>query len=222
MFENIRKSGPRSLTDGVIYGSGLILGGILGGFLFNIITLERLAHLDGAVRLIIGLLSAFVITALSGAVSGFLGGYSLPLIGQSKGGWGNAWRSAISMGVTCGLSLYPIILALSLISYFTEEAPASGASVGVTLVGAVFGILVSLLMGFLSIGKRGYASLVWAGAPGFGFGGAVLGFGLWAYVMSIRSAGVDSGSGYGSDRPVWVWPGRWIGLGLCVCAPGGT
>jgi hypothetical protein len=147
--------------------------------------------------LIIGLLFAFVITALSGAVSGFLGGYSLPLIGQSKGGWENAWRSAISMGVSCGLSLYPIILVFSLISYFTGETPASSVPVGVTLVGAAFGILASLLMGFLSIGKRGYASLVWAGAPGFGFGGAVSGCGLWAYVMSIRSAGVIRGSGKG-------------------------
>ena len=147
MIENIKKYGPRGLISGVIYGFGLVLGGMLSGFLFSIVTLERIAHLEDAVRLIIGLLFAFVITGLGGAVSGFLGGYSLPLIDQSKGRWGNAWRSAISIGIPFGLSLYPIILVFSIIALFTEDAPASTISTGVMLVGAAFGLLASFVDG---------------------------------------------------------------------------
>jgi hypothetical protein len=207
MIENIKKFGPKALISGVIYASGLVLGGILADFLFSIVTLEKFAHLEDAVRLIIGLLVAFFITGLSGAVSGFLGGYSLPLIYQSKGRWGNAWRSAISIGIPYGLSLYPIILVFSIIAFFTEEAPVSTISIGVMLVGAIFGLLASLLMGFMAIGKRGYASLVWAGALGFGIGGAVLGSGLWAFVNSINANGVNSGQ--------WIWAAAGLfGFGL--------
>ena len=207
MIENIKKYGPRGLKSGLVYASGLVLGGILAAYLFSIVTLERFAHLEDAVRLIIGLSFAFVITGLSGAVGGFFGGYSLPLIFQSKGRWGNAWRSAIIMGIPYGLSLYPIILVFSLIPFFTEEASASSISIAVMLVGAVFGLLASLLMGFLAIGKRGYASLVWAGTLGFGLGGALLGAGLRAFIMSIRSDGVNSGE--------WIWVAAGLfGFGL--------
>lgn len=197
MIENIRIHGPRGVISGLFYGFGLVLGGFLSSFLFRIVTLDSIAHLNDAVRLLIGILLAFVINGLGGAVGGFTGGYSLPLIDQTRGRWGNAWRSAFSIGLPYGLSLYPIILVFSLFAFFTVEVPYTGVSIAIMLVAAVFGVLASLLMGMLVIGRRGISRLVWAGILGFAVGGAILGSCLWAYLFSIRSGGVNSGQ--------WLW-----------------
>ena len=114
MMENIKKFGPKGLISGLFYGFGLVLGGILSEVLFGTANLERYAHLEDAIRLLIGILLAFVITGLGGAVSGFIGGYSLPYVNPTRSRWGNAWRSAISIGIPFGLSLFPILLVFSL------------------------------------------------------------------------------------------------------------
>ena len=204
MSEKLKRYGPHALRSGLVYGAGLILGSALVTFLFSVIKLEIIADLNEAVRLLIGVILSFVIVGLGGAVSGFAGGFSLPQLDQSRSRWGYAWRSAISMGIPFGLSIYPVLLVFSLLALFNADAPSEIIAVALMIVGAVFGILASLLMGFLSIGRRGLSAFVWAGAVGFGLGGGVLGIALRSYIFSIRNAGLESGRG------LWVLLGVFI------------
>ena len=167
----------------------------MAAFLFSVVTLERIADLNETARLLIGVILAFVIAGLGGAVGGLTGGFSLPRPDQNRPRWGYAWRSAISMGIPFGLSLYPVLLVFSLLAFFNADAPSRIAAVALMIIGVIFGTLASILMGFLSIGRRGFASLVWAGAVGFGLGGAGLGIAFRLYVYSISNTGLESGQG---------------------------
>ena len=108
MIEKLKRYGPQSLRSGLAYGVGLLVGAGLSAFLFSVITLESISDLDEAVRLLIGVILAFVIAGLAGAVGGFAGGYSLSRLDDTRPRWGYAWRSAISISIPLALSLFPL------------------------------------------------------------------------------------------------------------------
>jgi phosphatidylserine/phosphatidylglycerophosphate/cardiolipin synthase-like enzyme len=195
MIEKLKRYGPQAVRSGLIYGVGLLVGAGLASLLFKVVTLERFADLSEAVRLLIGVVLAFVIAGLAGAVGGLAGGYSLPRPDKNRPRWGYAWRSAISVGIPLAVSLFPLLLVFSLIAVFNSEDPGTILVAFISILGVVFGILASIIMGVLSIGRRGFSSFVWAGAVGFGIGGSALGIALRFYVYSIRATGLESGQG---------------------------
>jgi phosphatidylserine/phosphatidylglycerophosphate/cardiolipin synthase-like enzyme len=195
MSEKLKRYGPQAVRSGIAYGVGLLIGVGLAAFLFRVITLERFADLDQGTRLLIGVIFAFVIAGLAGSVSGFVGGYSLPRPDNNRPRWGYAWRSALSKGIPLAFALYPILLVYSLIAFFNPGDPGTISVAATMLIGVVYGILASILLGLLAIGRRGFAPLVWTGAVGFGIGGILLAVGLRAFIYSIRDTGLESGQG---------------------------
>jgi len=139
MKKKLKRYGPRALKSGLFYSAGLILGTGLAAFLFSVVTLERIADLNETARLLIGVILAFVIAGLGGAVGGLTGGFSLPRPDQNRSRWGYAWRSAISMGIPFGLSLYPVLLVFSLLAFFNADAPSRIAAVALMIIGVIFG-----------------------------------------------------------------------------------
>ena len=193
MGEKPKRYGPQALRSGLAYGVGLTLGAMFAGFLFRVTRLELFTDFEAGARLLIGLILAFVIAGLAGVIGGFAGGYSLIQIDQGRPRWGYAWRSAISIGIPFGLSLYPILMIFSLLAFYNADDPGTIAVGSFVIVGVLFGIMASAMMSLLSIGRRGFSSLIWAGMIGFGLGGSALGLFLRLYIYSIRNAGVGSG-----------------------------
>ena len=159
MTSNWKLYGPRATRSGLFYGIGLIFGSLLASFFFRIITLEGFSDFGEAARLLMGILLAFVIAGLAGAVGGFVGGYTLPRPDPRRKNWGYGWRSAISIGIPLGLSLYPVLLIFSLIAFFNANDPGTIGTVALMVMGVVFAIArwllrPLLLRGLVALSKR--------------------------------------------------------------------
>ena len=104
------------LITGLAYGGGLMIGNVVSQILFSVLSPEVYGKLGEGVRLLIGIVVVMVISGLGGAIGGFLGGWTLPVIGKPKGKYGFAWRSAISVGVVYGTFLLVAIFGLSMLT----------------------------------------------------------------------------------------------------------
>ena len=81
----------RGITKtGLAYGGGLMVGNVISQILFSILSPELYGSLSNEARLTIGIALVMLVTGLGGAIGGFLGGWTLPVIGKSKGKYGFA------------------------------------------------------------------------------------------------------------------------------------
>jgi len=117
----------RGITKtGLAYGGGLMAGNIVSQLLFSVFSPDVYGALGEAARLIIGIGLVMLITGIGGAIGGFLGGWTLPVIGEPKGQYGYAWRSAISIGVVYGRPVHEG-LSVGGHDYRRAHRPAPGA-----------------------------------------------------------------------------------------------
>ena len=183
------------LITGLAYGGGLAVGNVASQILFSVLSPEVYGSLGEAVRLIIGIVIVMVITGLGGAVGGFLGGWTLPIIGEPRGKYGFAWRSAIAVGVVYGTFLLLAVFGLStLTSRDAAFMPVGPFMNAYLFVGLIFGALFGVILGFLTVGWRKTGSVFIAGVVGFALGGAALGVGIWAYLGSAPPGGLRDGT----------------------------
>jgi len=181
---------------GLAYGGGLMVGNIASQLLLSVLSPEPYASLSEEARLIIGIALVMFVTGLGGAIGGFLGGWTLPVIGEPKGKYGFAWRSAISVGIAYGIFLLLIVFGLSIMAMRAAAFIPVGPFMQVYLiVGMIMGALIGLLLGLSTVGWRRTGSVIIAGIVGFGLGGAALGVGIWAYLGSVPPGGL-----YGGDH----------------------
>ncbi|UCG24369.1 MAG: hypothetical protein JSW55_19985, partial [Chloroflexota bacterium] len=179
---------------GLAYGGGLMLGNIVSQILFSILSPEPYGMLGEAARLLIGIVLVMLITGIGGALGGFLGGWTLPIIGQPRGKYGYAWRSAISLGLVYGSFLLLVVFALSALTMRDAAFMPAGPFMKVyLLIGLVSGALIGLLLGLTTVGWRRTGSVIVASLVGFGFGGAAFGAGIWAYLRSAPPGGIREG-----------------------------
>jgi phosphatidylserine/phosphatidylglycerophosphate/cardiolipin synthase-like enzyme len=183
------------LITGLAYGGGLMVGNVLSQILFSILSPEVYGKLGEGVRLLIGIVVVMVITGLGGAIGGFLGGWTLPVIGKPKGKYGFAWRSAISVGVVYGTFLLVAIFGLSMLTMRDAAFMPVGPFMNAYLfVGLIFGAIFGAVLGFATVGWRKTGSVFIAGVVGFALGGAALGVGIWAYLGSAPPGGLREGT----------------------------
>ncbi len=183
---NLRQHLRQALISGLAYGFGLVAGNLLGIFIAANITLPRSQSEFNI--LLLGLASAFVITAGIGGIGGFSGGYTLPEAGKPHGRWGYAWQGAVSMALTYGSFLYATLLVVTLIAFYSVvESPPAQFALLFMWAGALFGALSGLLLGLLTVGWRRALYVVLAGLAGFGVGGLFLGLGGRAYLLSVSA-----------------------------------
>jgi len=172
-----------------------MLGSLISQALFILFDRTFFAGVPDESRFIIGLLLAILILATGGGIAGFLGGWTLPVIGKPRGKQGYAWRSAISFGVVYSTILFLLVF---LISFMTSAdvpfQPAGEYGASFMIVGVIFGTLFGLLQGGTTVGLRRTGSVVLASALGFGMGAFFLGVGLWAYLLSTPIGEIYEGN----------------------------
>ena len=175
-----------SLKSGLVYGAGLALGNIIALLIFRMTSLDRVSPGNDTLRLVFGVLLAFVITGFGAGIGAFIGGKSLPVVDPPRGKWEYAWKSGLLMGIIYGLLLFPLALLLTLFSFYN----IGGIQVKLfmaafAIVGAVIGLLFGLSFGSWTVGIRrmwrvaGYATL------GFALGGMALGVGMYIFIYSF-------------------------------------
>ncbi|MCP4358510.1 MAG: hypothetical protein GY796_10885, partial [Chloroflexi bacterium] len=182
------------IKSGLAYGFGLALGNTFSVLIFQLAPTEQFLVGSPAAKLVQGILWAFFIMGIGGFLGGGIGGYTLPAIGRGKGRWGYAWRSGITFGIGYGLLVFPVILITSLLSFYDiSSTPFYVFSLTYGLIGIVFGLIMGLSLGVWTIGRR-FPPITWMSAVGFGLGGTVLGYTVWAYILEVTNGQVADGS----------------------------
>ena len=181
------------LYSGLAYGLGLLVGNVISYILFALTPANWFLYGSPVFRLVFGLLLAFFIAGVGGLFGGSVGGATLPTIGQGKERRGYVWRSGITFGFGYGLLIFPIILIVSLLSFYDISAtPVYVFSVVFGLVGVIFGLIMGISMGLWTAGRRFPAITRWS-AAGFGLGGVVLGATIWQFIFHIANGEVATG-----------------------------
>ena len=182
------------IKTGLAYGGGLMLGNIISQILFSVLSPEPYGSLGQVARLLIGIVLVMIITGFGGAIGGFLGGWTLPVIGEPKGKYGYAWRSAISLAIVYGTFLLLVVFGLSALTMRDAAFMPAGPFIKVyLLIGMFVGALIGLLLGLTTAGWRRSGSVIVACIAGFGLGGAAFGAAIWAYLGSAPPGGIYDG-----------------------------
>jgi hypothetical protein len=183
---------PAYLT-GIAYGFGLLLGNVISRILFLVFPSEIFLIGSPVMRLVLGILLAFLISGIGGLMGGFIGGYTLPSVGIGKGRWGYAWRSGITFGVGYGLLLFPVVLIVALLSFYdVAETPIFVFGLIFGFVGLLFGLLMGSSLGAWTVGRR-FAPITRYSVLGFTAGGVMLGATLWYYLFDLRTSNLANG-----------------------------
>ena len=176
-----------ALKSGLAYGASLAIGNLISLLIFSVISLENFSQGNDAARLVAGVLLAFFISGLGAGIGSFFGGKSLPVVNPPRGKWEYAWKSGVVMGVIYGLLLYPMVLVITLFSFYN----IAGISilffmVFFAVVGAFIGLLFGLFFGGWTVGIRHFWRVAGYGALGFGLGGFVVGAGIHHFIYSFN------------------------------------
>lgn len=183
----------QAVKSGLVYGLGLLTGSLISELLAAGIRPGRFLGENQGAALVQGILLAFLFVGLGGFVAGFAGGWTLPVAGRAKGKWGYAWESGITLGIGYGLLVFPVLLIISLLSFYEiASIPAFVFCLIFALIGLIFGLILGAILGVWTL-RRFYGPAIWAGGLGFALGGAGLGYGLWRYLLSVTNGQVGSG-----------------------------
>ena len=197
MVMEIQQKHKQILSTGLAYGLGLLLGNAISLFIFAYFPAEYFLTGNQVARLVRGILLAFVISGIGGLVGGAIGGWTLPTVGFDKGRRGDAWRSGVTFGIGYGFLIFPVILIISLLSFYDiSSTPFYVFSIIFGLVGVIFGIIMGLSLGLWTVRRRFYLITRYS-ALGFGLGGMVLGYGSWRHIFAVVEGSVVSGP--------WLW-----------------
>jgi MFS family permease len=189
-MEKFRPHLTPTLKSGLAYGGGLALGNLIAALIFSVVSLERFSPGNDVMRLVTGILLAFLISGLGAAVGAFLGGYTLPMVDPPKGKWNYAWKSAVTLGVIYGVLLYPVFLVLALFSFYNISGiPVWLFMVIFAIVGLLVGLLFGLIFGSWTVGLRRAWRVTGYAALGFGVGGLGLGLGIYGVINSFALGG---------------------------------
>ena len=118
--------------------------------------------------------------ALGGGLGGAIGGFALSASRQSTRWLRYIWVGALSFAVSSVLVGYPSYDILYLVGFYGGSEHGALYLFGVP-IGAVMGILSSLLLGLMTVGRKKIGSLVFYSSLGFGIGGY---FGGATYFLS--------------------------------------
>jgi len=175
-----------SLKSGLAYGGGLALGNLVAILIFSVVSLERFAPGNDALRMVIGLLLAFVISGFGAAIGAFIGGYTLPVVDPPRGKWEYALKSALVLGVIYGLVLFPMVLVLALMSFYNIDGIDAWVFMALfAIVGLVIGLLFGFVFGSWTVGLRRSWRVIGYAGLGFGVGGLGLGLGIYWAINSF-------------------------------------
>ncbi len=184
----------QAVISGFAYGFALLAGGVISRLISNGIQPERFLSGEQGMRLVQGILLAFAIAGLGGFFGGFVGGWTLPVVGREKGRWGYAWPSGFTFGAGIGVLIFPLLLIISLLSFYEiSTIPPHVFSIVFGIVGLFFGLIMGGVLGAWTF-RRFYSPAAWGGALGFALGGMALGYGLRRYLLSATNGQLETKS----------------------------
>jgi MFS family permease len=169
--------------------AGFIAGGmvgILGTYLLFAsgvlpLILKLVPENQPLVRLLLGIILAFVGLGLGGALGGLVRGYTLHQIDRSGSRRRYLWGGAFSSGVTQGVLVIPLLLLISLVSLYNAGSQKEPAFyiIFFGLIGGLFGLVNGALLSLVTLKLR-YAWAAWLGYFVASLvAGALLGLMLW-------------------------------------------
>jgi phosphatidylserine/phosphatidylglycerophosphate/cardiolipin synthase-like enzyme len=187
-----------SLPTGLAYGFGLAAGSIVAQLIFLSVRLPEQPLLGNAgLRLVVGVLLIFAIAILGGGIGGFIGGWTLPMVGRIRGRWGYAWHSALSLGLPFGTALYLLVFIFYILIVGDRSGlDAQQSTVLFAILGGFFGIAAGLLLGLSTVGRR-FLRIVLAGLVGFAIGGIGLGLAIWYFFLRLPRGALAYQGPYG-------------------------
>jgi hypothetical protein len=169
--------------------AGFIVGGITGiiatyilfatGWLSLI--LKLVPEDQPFVRLLTGIILAFVGLGLGGAVGGLVRGYTLHRIDPAGSRRRYLLGGAFSTGISQGILVIPVLLLISLVGMYNNESQKDPASFIVlfALIAGLFGLVNGAILSLVTLRLR-YAWLAWLGYFLASLvGGALFGLQLW-------------------------------------------
>ncbi len=180
----------RSFWFGLV---GFILGGIASAlatyliFASGIISiiLKLVPAEQSFVRLVMGIVLAFVGVGFGGAVGGLVRGYTLHQIDRMGSQKRYLWGGAYSTWISQGILVIPILLVIGLISLYNNGSQRDPASyiVFFALVGFLFGLLNGATLSLITLRLR-YAWIAWLGYLLTSLvGGALFGVLVWRWEL---------------------------------------
>ncbi len=192
-----KNSRYRDLFTGVI---GLSLGGILGNlFTYLIIIsgvvswlLNLIPESQPLVRFFTAIISAFLIIALGGAVTGIINGLSLNRIDREAVRGYYIFGSGYAFAIAQGILVIPVMLLISLISFY-NNAPRTQPSAYLIffgMMGLIFGFLIDLVLSLITVRLRFGWRVLLAAILGYTIGGCL--FGLALYNANLISVGTSN------------------------------
>lgn len=192
------KTSPSSYSRNFWVGlAGFILAGITGILATYILFASGVASLilklvpedQPYVRLLLGIILAFVGLGLGGALGGLVRGYTLHLIDREGSRRRYFLGGAFSTGISQGILVIPLLLLISLVSMYnagSQKDPVSFIAL-FALIGGLFGLVNGAILSLVTLRLR-YAWVAWLGYFLASLvGGALLGLQLWQ-VGGVSSA----------------------------------
>jgi hypothetical protein len=152
---------------------------------------------DETTRFTLGVLLVFAIAMTGGGIGGFIGGWTLPVVGRPRGRWGYSWKSAFSLGIPYGTVMYLLIFLIYTLAIGDQAAvPPRQFAILFSIMGGALGLVVGLVLGLTTVGRR-FLRVVAAGLVGFALGGIGLGLALWAFLDRLPTGAMASEGPYG-------------------------
>lgn len=132
-------------------------------------------------RLFFGLLLAFVIIGLGGAVTGVFNGMAFNRIDLGGNRRHYMFGGGCAFGIGQGILIIPVLLLISLIGIYNNGTNTSpqGYMLLFGLLGLVYGLIVGPILSTLTINFKYIWGALLAVVSGYSLGGVLLGLTLW-------------------------------------------
>ena len=130
------------LSSGLAYGLGLMFGSALQLLIAGYVSFAPGRGQESDINfLLVGVLLAFLITAIMGGIGGFIGGWTLPAVERPRGRWGYAWPGAISLAAPTGLFLFITLISISLLTFYSAPGDPPSQFALIFALNGVFYVL---------------------------------------------------------------------------------
>ena len=188
----------RSFGTGLV---GYILAGVVGSVAIFLIFSSRALGLflkpvpaeQPLVRLLAGILLAFLGIGLGAAAGGVLRGYVNQRVDPDASQRRNLLAGAFSSGISQGILLIPFLLVIALVGLYNNGSAKDPASFAALfgIFGLIYGLIFGLIQGLVTLRLRYFWLVLLAAILGYGLGGMVTGLLLWkAGLFSLGTTGL--------------------------------
>ncbi|MFC1921645.1 phospholipase D-like domain-containing protein [Chloroflexota bacterium] len=181
-----RNSKIRDVLTGVV---GFSIGGIAGNLFTYLIIISGFAawlinlipESQPIVRLLTAILTAFLVVAMGGAVTGVINALAIRRVDQEANRRKYLLGFAYAFAIGQGIFFIPTLLLISLISLYNNDPRTQPEAylIFFGLLGLIYGLLIGILLSFMTVRIRYSWIVLLASILGLAIGGVLLGLVLY-------------------------------------------